>query len=103
MAIKPSTVIARNKKVVFWTNVVTDGTFVESIHKAKVKYNNTRRLHDKPYPDLSALTHLSGSIIKLPKVNAHDYIAEELDIDNLMNDDQMLKFLDAYLQRPSIA
>lgn len=49
------------------------------------------------------MPHLQGSIIKLPKSEAHAYAAEELDIDKLMSDDQMLKFLDAYLERPSIA
>ena len=48
------------------------------------------------------MPHLEGSIIKLPKVDAHSYVAGELEIGNLMSDKQMIEYLDGYLQRPSI-
>jgi hypothetical protein len=72
--------------VVFWTDVITDGAFGQSIRKRKVKYKNTERMHNLPYPDLASMPHLEGSIIKLPKVEAHSYVAGELEIDNLMAD-----------------
>ena len=49
------------------------------------------------------MTHLQGDIIKLSKVDAHTYVSDSLDVSNLMNDEQMLKFLDAYLKRHSIS
>ena len=49
------------------------------------------------------MTHLQGDIIKLPKVDAHTYVSDSLDVGNLMTDEQMLKFLDAYLKRHSIS
>ena len=60
-------------------------------------------MHIQQFPDLSELTHLQGTIIKLPKSDAHNYISESLEVANLMNDDQMLKFLEAYLKRHSIS
>ncbi len=43
-------------------------------------------MHNLPYPDLASMPHLEGRIIKLPKVDAHSYVAGELEIDNLMTD-----------------
>ena len=60
-------------------------------------------MHIQQFPDLSELTHLQVIIIKLPKSDAHNYISESLEVANLMNDDQMLKFLEAYLKRHSIS
>jgi hypothetical protein len=101
--IKPSTVKSKMKEAVFWTRVITDGSFASPVSKQKVKYNNTQRLHNSPYPDLTSMPHLQGSIIKLPKVDAHAYVAGELETGNLMSDQQMLEYLDGYLQRPSLA
>ena len=101
-AIRPSTVRSRDKTVVFWTPVVTDGQFVSAVKKVKLKYNNTRPLHNQAIPDLSMLPEQQSHIIKLPKSDAHEYLEDTLEFDFLMTDNQLLQFLNAYIQRPSI-
>ena len=44
-------------------------------------------MHNQQFPDLSQMTYLQGDIIKLPKVDAHSYISDSLDVSNLMKDD----------------
>ena len=44
--IKPSTVVPKNKQVVFWTSVITDGAFRQPVQKNKVKYNNNQLMHN---------------------------------------------------------
>jgi hypothetical protein len=50
--IRPSKVVAKDKRIVLWTEVVIDKNFPAEVAKKKFKYNTSRQINNGSVPDV---------------------------------------------------
>jgi hypothetical protein len=65
--IRESKIVAKDKKIVLWTEVVIDKNFPAQVAKKKFKYNTASKINDGTVPDVVRLLE-GGLVINAPLV-----------------------------------
>ena len=95
--IKQSTVKPKERQVQQWTPVVIGTSFPIKVNKLKVEYIGGDLLNKQDFP--KQLKKVAGGlIIDLPLVGIKDTLSQMISIENLQDDESMIKYLEDWLR-----
>ena len=95
---KPSSVVAKDKVITEWTQVVTDSKFNAQITRSKKQYNSGTFEQRISLPK-SVENLMGGLILDIPLIGTKAYLSQNLDIENLCSDQELIQFLERTLEQ----
>ena len=99
--IKQSKARTADKKVMVWTPVVIGTNFPSHVKQLKLEYNTGEMLNAQNFPaDLNKM--VGGLILNLPLLSIEQYLAAHLDIGWILSDDELVQFLENWLNKQSL-
>lgn len=72
--IRQSKVVAKDKSIVLWTEVVIDRGFPNTVAKKKFKYNTASKINDGTVPDVVKSLE-GGLVINVPLSQIKDFLS----------------------------
>lgn len=85
------------KELILWTPVILGKNFPPVIQRQKLSYTAGTYLNKQDFPRY--LANLAGGLIlTLPLNGIEEYLAQNLDLRERLTDEQMVRFLDGWIQ-----